>query len=32
VALLLECSKATVRSHIAHARTKLRGYLDRNQQ
>jgi RNA polymerase sigma-70 factor (ECF subfamily) len=32
VALLLDCSKATVRSHIAHARTKLREYLDRNQR
>jgi RNA polymerase sigma-70 factor, ECF subfamily len=31
VATLLDCSKATVRSHIANARTKLRGYLDRNQ-
>ena len=28
VARLLNCSKATVRSHIAHARVKLRGYLE----
>jgi RNA polymerase sigma-70 factor, ECF subfamily len=27
VAVLLDCSKATVRSHIAHARIKLRQYL-----
>jgi RNA polymerase sigma-70 factor (ECF subfamily) len=32
VALHLNCSKATVRSHIAHARIKLRGYLDQNQR
>ena len=32
VARLLNCSKATVRSHIANARTKLRGYLDRNRR
>jgi RNA polymerase sigma-70 factor, ECF subfamily len=32
VARLLSCSTATVRSHIAHARTKLRGYLDQNQR
>jgi RNA polymerase sigma-70 factor (ECF subfamily) len=32
VALRLHCSKATVRSHIAHARIKLREYLDRNQR
>jgi RNA polymerase sigma-70 factor (ECF subfamily) len=32
VAQLLDCSKATVRSHIANARIKLRGYLDRNQR
>jgi RNA polymerase sigma-70 factor (ECF subfamily) len=32
VALLLECSQATVRSHIANARVKLRGYLRRNQR
>jgi RNA polymerase sigma-70 factor (ECF subfamily) len=32
VALLLECSQATVRSHIANARVKLRGYLRRNKR
>jgi RNA polymerase sigma-70 factor (ECF subfamily) len=32
VALLLNCSKTTVRSHIAHARVKLREYLDRNKR
>jgi RNA polymerase sigma-70 factor (ECF subfamily) len=32
VAGLLNCSKATVRSHIANARTKLRAYLDRNRR
>jgi RNA polymerase sigma-70 factor (ECF subfamily) len=29
VAAQLNCSKATVRSHIANARVKLRKYLDR---
>ena len=29
VATMLNCSKATVRSHIANARVKLRRYLDR---
>ncbi len=32
VAERLNCSKATVRSHIANARVKLRRYLERRQQ
>lgn len=32
VAVQLNCSKATVRSHIANARVKLRKYLDRGQR
>lgn len=32
VARRLNCGKATVRSHIANARTKLRKYLERNRQ
>jgi RNA polymerase sigma-70 factor (ECF subfamily) len=32
VASQLGCSKATVRSHIANARTKCRWYLQRNRQ
>ena len=32
VAAQLNCSKATVRSHIANARVKLRKYLDRPQR
>ena len=32
VAERLHCSKATVRSHIANARVKLRKYLDRRQR
>jgi RNA polymerase sigma-70 factor, ECF subfamily len=32
VALRLDCSKATVRSHIANARTKLRGYMERRKR
>ena len=32
VARLLDCSQATVRSHIANARIKLRGYLRRNKR
>jgi RNA polymerase sigma-70 factor (ECF subfamily) len=28
VARRLDCSKATVRSHIANARTKFRRYMD----
>jgi RNA polymerase sigma-70 factor, ECF subfamily len=31
VAIELECSKATVRSHIANARVKLRRYLERRK-
>jgi RNA polymerase sigma-70 factor (ECF subfamily) len=31
VAARLQCSKATVRSHIANARVKLRRYLERKQ-
>jgi RNA polymerase sigma-70 factor (ECF subfamily) len=31
VAERLQCSKATVRSHIAKARVKLRRYLERKQ-
>ena len=31
VAMELECSKATVRSHIANARVKLRRYLERRK-
>jgi RNA polymerase sigma-70 factor (ECF subfamily) len=31
VAERLQCSKATVRSHIANARVKLRRYLERKQ-
>ena len=32
VALQLDCSKATVRSHIANARTKLRRYMERRKR
>jgi RNA polymerase sigma-70 factor (ECF subfamily) len=32
VAIQLSCSKATVRSHIANARTKLRKYFERAQR
>ena len=32
VARRLECSKATVRSHIANARTKLRRYMERRKR
>jgi RNA polymerase sigma-70 factor, ECF subfamily len=32
VAKRLECSKATVRSHIANARTKFRKYLERRKR
>ena len=32
VARILECSKATVRSHIANARTKLRRYMERRKR
>jgi len=32
VAALLNCSKATVRSHIANARVKFRRYLERTQR
>jgi RNA polymerase sigma-70 factor (ECF subfamily) len=32
VALRLDCSKATVRSHIANARTKLRRYMERRKR
>src|SRR5208282_393184 len=32
VAAQLQCSKATVRSHIANARVKLRKYLERSQK
>ena len=32
VARRLNCSKATVRSHIANARTKFRKYLERNRE
>jgi RNA polymerase sigma-70 factor (ECF subfamily) len=32
VARLLDCSKATVRSHIANARTKLRRYMERRKR
>jgi RNA polymerase sigma-70 factor (ECF subfamily) len=32
VALRLDCSKATVRSHIANARTKFRRYLERRKR
>jgi RNA polymerase sigma-70 factor, ECF subfamily len=32
VAKRLNCSKATVRSHIANARTKLRGYMERRKR
>jgi RNA polymerase sigma-70 factor (ECF subfamily) len=31
VALRLNCSKATVRSHIANARVKLRRYMERKK-
>jgi RNA polymerase sigma-70 factor (ECF subfamily) len=31
VALRLKCSKATVRSHIANARVKLRRYMERKK-
>ncbi len=31
VAALLNCSKATVRSHIANARTKFRRYMARTE-
>jgi RNA polymerase sigma-70 factor, ECF subfamily len=32
VAYILDCSKATVRSHIANARTKLRRYMERRKR
>lgn len=32
VASILDCSKATVRSHIANARTKLRKYMERRKR
>ena len=32
VAFILDCSKATVRSHIANARTKLRRYMERRKR
>src|SRR5690348_14082434 len=32
VAALLNCSKATVRSHIANARTKFRRYIERRKR
>jgi RNA polymerase sigma-70 factor (ECF subfamily) len=32
VAVQLSCSKATVRSHIANARVKLRKHFDRTQR
>ena len=32
VARALDCSKATVRSHIANARTKLRRYMERRKR
>ena len=32
VARRLNCSKATVRSHIANARTKFRGYIERRKR
>jgi RNA polymerase sigma-70 factor (ECF subfamily) len=32
VARLLDCSKATVRSHIANARTKFRRYIERRKR
>jgi RNA polymerase sigma-70 factor, ECF subfamily len=32
VAIILDCSKATVRSHIANARTKLRRYMERRKR
>ena len=32
VAQRLDCSKATVRSHIANARTKLRRYMERRKR
>jgi len=32
VARILDCSKATVRSHIANARTKLRRYMERRKR
>jgi RNA polymerase sigma-70 factor (ECF subfamily) len=32
VALRLDCSKATVRSHIANARTKFRRYMERRKR
>jgi RNA polymerase sigma-70 factor (ECF subfamily) len=32
VAARLDCSKATVRSHIANARTKLRRYMERRKR
>ena len=32
VARMLDCSKATVRSHIANARTKLRRYMERRKR
>ena len=31
VALRLKCSKATVRSHIANARVKMLGYMERKE-
>ena len=32
VASILNCSKATVRSHIANARTKMRRYMERRKR
>ena len=32
VASILDCSKATVRSHIANARTKLRRYMEKRKR
>jgi RNA polymerase sigma-70 factor (ECF subfamily) len=32
VARRLDCSKATVRSHIANARTKFRRYIEKRKQ
>jgi RNA polymerase sigma-70 factor (ECF subfamily) len=32
VASILDCSKATVRSHIANARTKMRRYMERRKR
>ncbi|MBZ5577300.1 MAG: sigma-70 family RNA polymerase sigma factor [Acidobacteriia bacterium] len=32
VARRMDCSKATVRSHIANARTKFRGYIERRKR